>query len=69
MEKISIHVNGKEHLTGVGITVDKLLEELGYQGHLVAVAVNKRCILRGEYSVKVLESCDAIEILAPMAGG
>jgi thiamine biosynthesis protein ThiS len=69
MEKISIYVNGKPHLTGVGVTVDKLLEELGYQGHLVAVAVNEQCILRREYSAKVLEPCDAIEILTPMAGG
>jgi thiamine biosynthesis protein ThiS len=69
MGKILIRVNGKEHLTGIGITVDKLLEELGYQSHLVAVALNERCVLRGEYSVKILEACDAVEILAPMAGG
>ncbi len=69
MEKIVIHVNGHEHLTNLAITVEKLLGELGYQGRMVAVAVNHQCILRAEYPAKVLEHSDVVEILAPMAGG
>lgn len=64
-----IQVNGKEHMTDAGTTVDKLLEELGFYGRMVAVAVNHQCILRREYTAKALGERDVVEILAPMAGG
>jgi thiamine biosynthesis protein ThiS len=69
METICIQVNGKEHITAEGVTVDKLLRELGHQGQPVAVAVNHQCILRKDYPAKVLGPQDLVEILAPMAGG
>jgi thiamine biosynthesis protein ThiS len=69
METIRIQVNGKEHQTGAGVTVDKLLHELGLQGQRVAVAINHQCIFRQDYGATVVAQRDAVEILAPMAGG
>lgn len=64
-----IKVNGREMDFPAELTVEDLLRELGYQDHFVAVAVNAQCIPRPSFAAHRLDDRDAIEILAPMAGG
>ena len=65
-----IKVNGQPlELLDRRVSVTKLLEQLGYEDHFVAVAVNSHCILRKSFACQYLKDHDEIEILAPMAGG
>ena len=49
--------------------VADLLRLLKRNQDFIAVAVNRVCIPRGEYAQTLVCEGDAIEILAPMAGG
>lgn len=64
-----IRVNGKDIDTAEAISVDALLDSLGYTDRFLAVAVNQRCILKKLYADERLAAGDDVEILAPMAGG
>ncbi len=66
---MQIKVNGRPLEIAATLTVEGLLEQLGYQDHFVAVAVNETCIPRRSYGEHRLGERDTIEILAPMAGG
>ena len=65
---MQIRVNGKE-LEVAATTLAALLDELEYQGMVVATALNQnfvRAVDRGETSLK---AGDAVEILTPKQGG
>ncbi|MCX6108371.1 MAG: sulfur carrier protein ThiS [Proteobacteria bacterium] len=66
---MQIQVNGQPHQVTATVSLQQLLLDLGYQNLLVAVAVNKRCVHRGDLAATTVEAGDQIEILAPMAGG
>jgi sulfur carrier protein len=50
-------------------TLDALLAELGYEGAVVATAVNAEFVRSKERNVKALHEDDRIEILTPRQGG
>ncbi len=64
-----ILVNGKSETFIPGLSVEGLLEKLGYTDHFVAVAINSECVLRRHFATHEIKASDEIEILAPMAGG
>ncbi len=66
---MQIQVNGQPRQVTAAVSLQQLLLDLGYQNALVAVAVNKRCVHRGDLAATKVEAGDEIEILAPMAGG
>ena len=66
---MQIQVNGKPRQVTASVSLQQLLLDLGYQNALVAVAVNKRCVHRGDLAATKVEAGDEIDILAPMAGG
>jgi sulfur carrier protein len=68
-ETMQIKINGQLKEVSDGLTVEKLLGELGYQQSFLAIAVNRECVRRAEYASKLLNDHDDVEILAPMAGG
>ncbi|KEC55424.1 sulfur carrier protein ThiS [Bartonella koehlerae] len=65
---MKIFVNGETIETEV-ITLNLLLEELGYEGNWLATAVNAEVIPIDARSRCVLNEEDKIEILSPMQGG
>ncbi len=64
-----VQVNGEERELARATTVAELLDELGLEGRFVAVAVNHGCVRRGDFAATPLREGDAVEVLAPMAGG
>lgn len=64
-----IQVNGQPIETVSAITVQGLLQQLGYDKQMVAVALNQTCVPRQTFAAQTLAESDEIEILAPMAGG
>ncbi len=66
---MELTINGVKKTLNDIQTVANLLEQLGYQSNFVAVAVNRTCIKRSDFSGHKIEAGDNIEILAPMAGG
>ncbi|GAA4660000.1 sulfur carrier protein ThiS [Bartonella pachyuromydis] len=65
---MQIFVNGESVQTQV-ITLNLLLEELGYEGNWLATAVNAEVVPVSERNQFVLHEGDKIEILSPMQGG
>ncbi|EJF75239.1 sulfur carrier protein ThiS [Bartonella alsatica] len=65
---MQIFVNGKIIQTEV-ITLNLLLEKLGYEGNWLATAVNAEVIPVEARNQFVLREGDKIEILSPMQGG
>ena len=66
---MEIRLNGKAREVAEGITIRRLLEELGLHPMRVAVQRNLDIIKRERYEEVVLEPDDTIEVLTFMAGG
>jgi len=66
---VEIRLNGKVRDVADGITVRRLLDQLGLQPLRVAVQRNLDIIKRDRYEEVVLQPGDTIEILTVMAGG
>jgi sulfur carrier protein len=63
-----LHLNGND----IDVTASTLVEvvaELGYDGAIVATAVNKSFVPRTQRAGVALHDGDAIEIIMPMRGG
>ncbi|WP_208435185.1 sulfur carrier protein ThiS [Bartonella phoceensis] len=65
---MKIFVNGEAIQTEV-ITLNLLLEELGYEGNWLATAVNAEVVPVEERNQFIVHEGDRIEILSPMQGG
>lgn len=65
---MQIFVNGETVQTEV-VTLNLLLEELGYEGNWLATAVNAEVVPVSERDQCILHEGDKIEILSPMQGG
>ena len=66
---MEIRLNGKVRVVAEGISIRRLLDELGLHPMRVAVQRNQEIIKRDRYEAVVLQPDDAIEILTIMAGG
>lgn len=66
---MQIMLNGSPKNIGAGLNVREFLAEHGYGEKLVAVAINGAFVPKSAHSNTVLQSDDAVEIVAPMQGG
>lgn len=66
---ITITLNGKPHTLQDELSLQDLLEQNGYNGKTVAIAVNKNFIPKSSYDTHTISEDDEIEIVAPMQGG
>lgn len=66
---MEIRVNGKVRVVAEGISIRRLLDELGLHPMRVAVQRNQEIVKRDRYEAVVLQPDDAVEILTIMAGG
>ncbi|MDH5649219.1 MAG: sulfur carrier protein ThiS [Gammaproteobacteria bacterium] len=64
-----IFVNGEERCINDSLTVDALLENLGYAGKRVAVEVNQEIIPRSQYTQTQLKDNDRVEVVRAIGGG
>jgi sulfur carrier protein len=61
-------VNGERRAVGAN-RIPALLEELGYEGEFLAVAVNRDVVRRGRWPEIELADGDEIEVVTPRQGG
>ena len=66
---VEIRLNGKVREVAEGISIRRLLDELGLQPMRVAVQWNQDIVKRDRYEEVVLQPGDTVEILTIMAGG
>jgi sulfur carrier protein len=66
---IPLTLNGEPTSAKAGVTVRDLLEAAGYTGAVVAVAVNGTFVPKSTHPTHRLSAGDAVEVVAPMAGG
>jgi thiamine biosynthesis protein ThiS len=66
---VEIRLNGKARDVADGISIRRLLDELGLHPLRVAVQLNDEIIKRDRYAEVILKSGDMVEVLTIMAGG
>lgn len=64
-----ITLNGQQHALDKSLNITELLSANGYEGKIVAVAVNGDFVPKSKYDTHNLQDNDRIEIVAPMQGG
>lgn len=66
---MKIILNGETLTLEKPSSINDLLEQKGYNGKLIAVAVNNDFLPKSAYATTILQDNDKIEIVAPMQGG
>ena len=66
---IAVTVNGQAAEVAAGWTVLDLVRDRAGEQRKVAVARNGEVVPRGEWESTLLAAGDALEVLAPVAGG
>lgn len=66
---MNIHLNGAPQTLDTESTITDLLKNHGYEGKIVAVAVNQNFVPKSHYDEHKITEGDSIEIVAPMQGG
>jgi len=66
---MQITLNGKAREVAEGVSIQRLLDELGLLALRVAVQVNEDIVKRERYPETVLKAGDMVEILTFMSGG
>jgi thiamine biosynthesis protein ThiS len=66
---MQIRLNGKTREVADGVTIRRLLDDLGLHPLRVAVQRNEDIVKRDRYEEVVLQPGDTVEILTIMAGG
>ena len=64
-----IILNGNKLEIKTPLTALAMLEELGFEKKFVAVAINRKCILKKEFPTAIIKNGDEVEVLSPTAGG
>ncbi len=70
-EKImmQINVNGEKNVCPTGTSVSRLLESLNIDNRYVAVELNHKIVPRTQFSEKMLQENDSLEIVTFVGGG
>ena len=66
---MNITLNGKQQMLETPKSIEGLLKEEGYNGKLIAVAINGAFLPKSSYGKTNINENDKIEIVAPMQGG
>lgn len=66
---MNIILNGDAHTLKTVQNIDAFLQDQGYNGKLVAVAMNGEFLPKSTYASTMINDGDKIEIVAPMQGG
>lgn len=66
---MKIILNGKPLTLDNALSISDLLIDQGYDGKIVAVAINNNFVPKSLYPEQQVQDNDRIEIVAPMQGG
>ncbi|GMR18625.1 MAG: sulfur carrier protein ThiS [Gammaproteobacteria bacterium] len=64
-----IYLNGEERPVTGNLTVNTLLEEIGFAGKRVAVEVNQEIVPRSNYTEFLINDNDRVEVVRAIGGG
>lgn len=62
-------VNGKEDPSVDGLTLEQLLDRMGFEGTRVACELNGDIVSRAQFAERTLRADDALEIVRFVGGG
>ena len=68
-EPITLRVNGEERLAPAGLTLNRVLEALGYQPRLVVVEFNGSILSRQNWPSQPVVESDVLEVVTIVGGG
>ena len=68
-ELIVLRVNGEERTAPGGLTLDQVLEALGYQPRLVVVELNGSILSRQNWPSQPVVESDVLEVVTIVGGG
>ena len=68
-ELIALRVNGEERTAPAGLTLDQVLEALGYQPQLVVVEFNGTILARQLWASQPVVESDVLEVVTIVGGG
>ncbi len=66
---MKIILNGQPLTLDDSVSITDLLIDQGYDGKIVAVAINNNFVPKSSYAQTELQDNDRVEIVAPMQGG
>jgi sulfur carrier protein len=66
---MQLRINGKSHQVSGSMSLQHLLEKLGYEPQSIAVAVDGQFVPRHQYPSCQLRDEQDLEVVAPMQGG
>ena len=66
---MQINVNGEPRTIVEPITLEVLIEQLGFSGKRIAVELNREIVPHGQYGQQILKDGDQIEIVHAIGGG
>ncbi len=66
---MKINVNGEKKECQTGSSVSKLLENLDIDNRYIAVELNHKIVPRTQFSEKLLQENDSLEIVTFVGGG
>jgi sulfur carrier protein len=68
-ELIVLRLNGEERTAPAGLTLDQVLEALGYQPQLVVVEFNGTILARQHWVSQPVVESDVLEVVTIVGGG
>jgi len=68
-ELIALRLNGEERTAPAGLTLDQVLEALGYQPQLVVVEFNGTILARQHWDSQPVVESDVLEVVTIVGGG
>jgi thiamine biosynthesis protein ThiS len=68
-DQLQITLNGEARSIESGLSVDGLLSELGLARERIAVELNRRVVQRKDWTDRILEDDDRVEIVHFVGGG
>ena len=66
---ITLRVNGEERIAPAGLSLDQVLEALGYQPRLVVVEFNGSILSRQNWPSQPVVESDVLEVVTIVGGG
>ena len=68
-EPITVRVNGEERRVPAGLSLDQVLEALGYRPRLVVVEFNGAILARQHWASQPVVESDVLEVVTIVGGG
>lgn len=69
MEKIKIHLNGKEQEINSDSTVEQIIQKLELKNSMFVAELNMNIVQKNDYLTTILKAGDKLEVVTFFGGG